>query len=226
MDKNTGAFLAIWHGLINEEKAEWERWHTYEHIQERVAIPGFLGGRRYMNNNYKKQSCFTIYEGKNLAIFQSAPYLERLNNPTPWTKTNAKSFINFTRGACKCVSISGQKNGYGGSIITIRVLKDKDFKHDLKYFDQLTSKIYKLNGIISSALGICHTETTSTETKERKLRKSTKETSLEGVLLIEGYDELILRENKTKIEDIINSSSTNLKSQKTQFYRLSYIQKK
>ena len=61
---------------------------------------------------------------------------------------------------------------------------------------------------------------------ERKLRKSTKETSLEGVLLIEGYDELILRENKTKIEDIINSSSTNLKSQKTQFYRLSYIQKK
>ena len=84
---------------INEEIAEWEWWHTYEHIQERVASPGFLGGRRYMNNIYKNQSCFTIYEVKNLAIFQSAPYLERLNNPTPWTKKNAKSYIYFTRGA-------------------------------------------------------------------------------------------------------------------------------
>jgi hypothetical protein len=57
MHKNTGAFLAIWHGLINEGKIDWERWHTYEHIPERLVIPSFLGGRRYMNNNYTEQSC-------------------------------------------------------------------------------------------------------------------------------------------------------------------------
>jgi hypothetical protein len=94
-----------------------------------------------------------------------------------------------------------------------------------KYFDQLTSKINKLNGIIRTSLGICNTEITSTETLERKPRKGTKKNSLEGVLLIEGYDEKILKENKTKIEDIINSSSINLKVQKSQFYKLSLIQK-
>ena len=125
MHKNSGAFLAIWHGLKNEGKIDWERWHTYEHMSERLAIPGFVSGRRYMNNNYKEQSCFTIYEGKNLKTFKSTPYLERLNNPSRWTQKSAKNFINFTRGACKCVSISSHINGYGGSIMTIRIVKKK-----------------------------------------------------------------------------------------------------
>ena len=84
---HTKAFLAIWHDLLPDGKIEWERWHTYEHMPERVGIPGFLGGRRYMNHDDPEQCCFTMYEGSDLSVFKSAAYLERLNNPTPWTRT-------------------------------------------------------------------------------------------------------------------------------------------
>ena len=50
-------------------------------------------------------------KGNDLSVFKSTPYLKRLNNPTPWTKISALTFKNYTRGACKCVSTSGQKMG-------------------------------------------------------------------------------------------------------------------
>jgi hypothetical protein len=86
LQEKTQAFLAIWHDLLDEGKTDWEKWHTYEHIPERVGIRGFLAGRRYMNYNDPEQCCFTMYEGSDLSVFKSTPYLKRLNNPTPWTK--------------------------------------------------------------------------------------------------------------------------------------------
>jgi hypothetical protein len=41
-----GAFVA-WHGIAAGREAEYERWHSHEHMLERVSIPGFLRGRRY-----------------------------------------------------------------------------------------------------------------------------------------------------------------------------------
>lgn len=40
--------LAIWNGIAPEAEREFDRWHTYEHIPERMALPGFLRGRRYV----------------------------------------------------------------------------------------------------------------------------------------------------------------------------------
>ena len=223
MKKNTQAFLAIWHNLTDEGKADWEKWHTYEHMDERISIPGFLGGRRYMNNNDSEQCCFTIYESHNLSVFQSPPYLERLNNPTSWTKKSATTFRNFTRGACECVSSIGPKNGYGGAIMTIRLSKGKNFSKNTKYFDRITYKANELNGSIRSIIGLCNEETTSVKTTEQKLRKGTSEALFEGVLIIEGYDEKILRENSTTIQNIIDSSPLDIKTQKVQFYSLAYM---
>ena len=42
MHKNSKAFLAIWHDLLDDGKRDWEKWHTYEHMPERLRIPGFL----------------------------------------------------------------------------------------------------------------------------------------------------------------------------------------
>ena len=39
-----------------------------------------------MDYNDPEQCCFTMYEGNDLSVFKSTPYLKRLNNPTPWTK--------------------------------------------------------------------------------------------------------------------------------------------
>ena len=221
MHKNSKAFLAIWHDLLDDGKRDWEKWHTYEHMPERVRIPGFLGGRRYMNHDDPEQCCFTIYEGNKLSVFKSAPYLERLNNPTPWTKKNAATFKNFTRGACKRASFYGPQNGFGGVVMTIRLLRDDDFSENSKQLDQLTTNINEMNGIITSTLGLCDTQITSTETTERKLRKGTTEVSFDGVLIIEGYDKMVLEEQAEKILRVISSAEIHLDPVQNQIYSLS-----
>ena len=42
----TGCFVAI-HDLMRGREADYENWHTHEHMIERLAIPGFLRGLRY-----------------------------------------------------------------------------------------------------------------------------------------------------------------------------------
>ena len=40
--------VAIWHDLLPEAKADFYEWHNREHMPERLAIPGFRRGRRYI----------------------------------------------------------------------------------------------------------------------------------------------------------------------------------
>jgi len=223
MMNETKAFLAIWHGLLPKGKFVWEKWHTCEHMPERIGIPGFLRGSRYMNYNDEEQCCFTIYEGSNLNVFKSKPYLERLNNPTLWTNKNASTFINFTRGACRCISTSSRESDYGGFVMTIRFLKRQDFRENLNDLEQLTNNITKLDGIIGATIGICEAEITSIETTEKKLRKGTFETSLDGVLLIEGYDQNILKNQMKNIQNLKKLSGINIDLMQCQIYSLSYI---
>ena len=223
MLENTTAVLVIWHDLLPEAKLEWEQCHTHEHMPERVGIPGFLGGRRYMNHDAPDQCCFTLYEGSDLSIFKSPPYLERLNNPTPWTKKNASAFKNLTRGACRCVSTSGPKNAYGGTMMTIRLLRSQSFSEDSEQLNQLTTDVAELSGVITATLALCDTEITSTETAERKLRKGTAEEPLDGVLMIEGYDAVGLKKEASKIQDKIKATNIHLNPLPHQIYPLSYM---
>lgn len=40
--------LAIWNGIAPEAEEDFVAWHVREHIPERVALSGFLRGRRYV----------------------------------------------------------------------------------------------------------------------------------------------------------------------------------
>lgn len=42
-------FLPIWFELAEGVEREFDRWHTIEHMPERLGIPGFLRGRRYFH---------------------------------------------------------------------------------------------------------------------------------------------------------------------------------
>jgi hypothetical protein len=41
--------IAIWNGLAADGEDDFYRWHNTEHMPERVGVPGFLRGRRYLS---------------------------------------------------------------------------------------------------------------------------------------------------------------------------------
>jgi hypothetical protein len=80
-------------------RAEWEDWHSNEHMPERLSIPGFLRGSRWIATS-GEPSYFVLYEAKDLSAITSGPYLERLNDPTPWSRKMMPHHRNMARTLC------------------------------------------------------------------------------------------------------------------------------
>ena len=64
---------------------------------------------------------------------------------------------------------------------------------------------------------------TKTETKERTLRKGTGESSLDGVIAIEGYDANLLELQANKVNQTVRESGLSLSTLPHQIHTLSYI---
>lgn len=79
---------------------EHDDWHTHEHLPERLSIPGFLRGSRWTALSGGPRY-FILYEVADVGVLTSAAYLDRLNNPTPWTSKIMKSYRGMSRGLCR-----------------------------------------------------------------------------------------------------------------------------
>src|SRR5688572_3916623 len=113
------AFLAIWHDIAASGEAEYNVWHTRQHMAERVGVPGFLVARRYVDWGLLNQRYFTLYEAVKLETFSSDDYRARLNNPSHWSNRTHPDFLNLARSACVLMASVGR--GVGGALATIRL---------------------------------------------------------------------------------------------------------
>jgi hypothetical protein len=113
------AVAAIWNGIAPEGRDQFYDWHINEHIPERVGIPGFRRGRRYIAADADtRPEFFTLYETDTMQVLQGSDYSNRLNDPTPWTKTSTAYFRDTARVLARVVVSHGP--GVGGVVLTIR----------------------------------------------------------------------------------------------------------
>ena len=102
--------LAIWHDVRAEAGEDYERWYFREHLPERVGVPGFVAGRRYEAVSGAPRF-LTYYEARSPEVFVSKPYLERLNDPTPWTTEVLRRFRDTNRTVCRRTWEAGDIRG-------------------------------------------------------------------------------------------------------------------
>ena len=67
-----------------EAISEHDDWHTHEHLPERLSIPGFLRGTRWVALHGEPRYV-VLYEVEELATLSAPAYLKRLNEPSAWT---------------------------------------------------------------------------------------------------------------------------------------------
>ena len=140
--------LVNWGGILENKEIEYNEWHSKEHMPERISLPGFLRGLRAVgipgtDINYKY---FMMYEAETKEVFTSRKYLERLNNPTEWTKAILSNYLSPSRTICSV--ISSKSIGLGGYLATIRFLGEKILNnHDVENLKSFTPKILKLIGV-------------------------------------------------------------------------------
>lgn len=113
------AVVAIWNGIAPEARESFYDWHIQEHMPERVGIPGFRRGRRYIRTGAETEpEFFTLYEADALPVLQGMDYANRLNDPTPGTRTNTSQFLDTYRALARVLASHGP--GAGGVMMTIR----------------------------------------------------------------------------------------------------------
>lgn len=116
------AFLALWNDIDRAREAEYDQWHTLEHVPERVAVDGFHGGRRYVNRSRVEHRYFTLYDVDSLAVFGGTEYRDLLEHPTPWSASMRPAFSNFLRVLCSVTISRGP--GIGAAIACLCLPED------------------------------------------------------------------------------------------------------
>ncbi|MBT2301956.1 hypothetical protein J7E70_15950 [Variovorax paradoxus] len=108
------ALLINWFDLPAEHEADFDTWHNREHVIERVTIPGFVQGRRFVAIGapaQKGHGYLVIYDAQDLQALQSPAYEARLDGPTPLTRRVVPMLRELTRTAGEVVQERGAGNG-------------------------------------------------------------------------------------------------------------------
>src|SRR5207247_2448283 len=88
------------------DEAEFNRWYDREHLEERVAIEGFLEARRYVaHQGSPKYLC--LYSTATFDVLDSPAYRAKLANPTDWSKKTMARFKHMIRAGDWFVRIDG-----------------------------------------------------------------------------------------------------------------------
>jgi hypothetical protein len=105
--------------VVQEAIPEHDEWHTHEHLPERLSIPGFVRGTRWVSSQGQPRY-FVMYEVEQLAALTSDAYLERLNNPSPWTSKMMPHYRGMTRGFCSVAGSFGSGVGHASLLMRFK----------------------------------------------------------------------------------------------------------
>ncbi len=98
--------MAFWADINPDYERRFLEWHNCEHMPERVSVPGFCEGRRYHGIG-DAPGYLMMYFTETADVLESAPYVARLNDPTPWTQESLTHFRNASRNVYDLVALAG-----------------------------------------------------------------------------------------------------------------------
>jgi hypothetical protein len=157
------AAVLIWNDVIDTAYDAFYQWHDKEHIPERLALPGFLRGRRYRGTGVTQW--LTIYEADSVDVLTSPAYLERLNHPTPLTQRTVQAFRNTARSICRIERTTGSSTG--GHVLTLTLPAAYDAG---VLFDGASPSITSDTGVLAAHLFQADDAASHIDTREARER--------------------------------------------------------
>jgi len=176
---------AIWHNVDAPVQADYNDWHCHEHMRERVSIPGFLRGRRYVAIEAERQF-FHFYETESLATLTSEAYLVRLNDPTPWTRRIGPAIRDNNRTLSTVAASHGV--GGGAAILTFRLGAAEGRDRRLSaWLGGLAPSLVGRSGIVGAHLLAGDRQSSQVQTAEKAMRDKADEIA-DWVFLVEAIE--------------------------------------
>lgn len=221
------AFLPIWHDIDAGIEAEFDLWHTAEHMPERVYTPGIVVGRRYENAAAGKHRYFVLYEAMSFEVFASEGYFVTANDRSEWTRRIHPHFRNFMRAPCHLVMTRGR--GIGGALATARVRFPASAGPDISAKDAFALCVRALvDGIMDIPLVTAvHVGVTAPVSRaplsSNSLSLRPNATAFDGVILVESIGRQALQNLLPRVGALLQAQSACIASFETGIYELSQL---
>ncbi|SAK77964.1 hypothetical protein AWB75_04600 [Caballeronia catudaia] len=164
-------------------------WHTREHLPERLAIPGFLRGRRFECTDATR--CYLIlYDVESLSVLSRPDYLDRLNNPTIWTRAILPTFQDGRRAAYRLLAKAGNAEGAFVMMVSARPSDALELKKEIT--PELLDGWCTRPGI--ARITFAEPDQTASMHVTEESRRSGNRFAEEWIILVEGISEEHLRD--------------------------------
>lgn len=165
-----GGAVLVWNDVATPGREQFYDWHDKEHIPERLAIPGFRRGRRYIRPGHSPE-WLTLYEADDLGVVVSPAYLERLNSPTPGTVSTLRYFQNTSRAVCRIVHSVG--SSCGGHVLAMRLdVPEAQSDAMRRYLSaDVFPRVSALTGVVACHLYVADQPASHLNTAESKTRE-------------------------------------------------------
>jgi hypothetical protein len=177
------AAIVLTFDIVDEAIADHDDWHTHEHLPERLSIPGFLRGTRWVTTAGAPRY-LVVYELDRVETLSSAAYLERLNHPTPWTRKMMPHYRGMTRGLCSVVRSSGLGMGAFGLLVRFKPGRDNQAALDA-WLEENMPRLARKPGL--GSLHLLRSAIAPEMTSEQRIRGA--DAGVDCVLLVTGYSE-------------------------------------
>ena len=163
---------------------EHDRWHTHEHLPERLSIPGFHRGTRWVATSGVPRY-MVLYEVESLETLASDAYLARLNNPTPWTKKIMPHYRGMTRGLCTVLGSFGYGQGGAAALIRFTAEHSRASKLHRWLLEETLPLVPQMSGLGSAHF--LQGAQAAAMTNEQRIRGADR--AVDSALIVTGYDE-------------------------------------
>jgi hypothetical protein len=148
MTTDDEGMLFVLNDVEPEHEDEFNLWYDTEHMQERMAVPGFLSVSRYLAQSGALKYC-TLYRTQSVAVFESDVYRQRLAAQTEWSNRMLKTFVEPNRlVGCIRKTLS---HGAGGWLGVFR-LSTRDERLAATIEGGMIAEIAALRGIVAVRL--------------------------------------------------------------------------
>ena len=168
--------------VVADAIADHDDWHTHEHLPERLSIPGFLRASRWVRA--PAGAYLILYEVDRLDTLTSPAYLERLDNPTPWTRRLMPSYRRMARGLCSVVASVGAGIGHAGLLVKFTPTSEAETTLTAWLVGDVLPQLPTQPGLGSAHL--LRGAATAPMTAEQRIRGA--DAGVDTALLVTGYD--------------------------------------
>ncbi len=182
MIRSSKAAMILAFDIEPQAEIEHDEWHSHEHLPERLAIAGFLRGSRWTALSGEPKY-FVMYEALDLAVLDSPAYLQRLNDPSPWTARMMPAYRGMKRGLCRLAASFGHGLGGFGLLVRITSAANQGLALREHMITEVLPALPGKLGLVSAQLFESGLQARSTT--EQRIRG--KDAGLDSVILVTGY---------------------------------------